>query len=121
MTPPGYKTANGTTVPCEDGSFRSGWAPLGLATTCTSCGTGVRASKTDRVLKYDLASNAPIQVEITTSSDDCCKLLLGCLLCHGMDTTELCCPLDLITALKIVCIAAGAGSQAASADVHVVP
>lgn len=75
VTPPGYKTANGVTVPCEAGSYRSGWAVVGQALTCVSCGAGVRAEKTDRITRYDPASNVPELVPVTTQPDDCCECL----------------------------------------------
>lgn len=81
MTPPGYKTANGVTVPCEAGSFRSGWAVAGQAQTCVSCGAGVRAEKTDRITRYVPATNVPELVPVTTQPDDCCECLLGGSLC----------------------------------------
>lgn len=77
MTPPGYKTANGVTVPCEAGSFRSGWAAPGQAQTCTSCGAGVRTEKTDRIMRYNLVSNVIELVPVTTQPDDCCECHLG--------------------------------------------
>lgn len=77
VTPPGFKTANGVTVPCESGSYRSGWAPAGLAQTCISCGVGVFADKTDRVTQYNLVTNVVELVAVTSDSNDCCKFLLG--------------------------------------------
>lgn len=73
VTPPGYKTVNGATVPCEDGSFRSGWANAGAATSCTSCGTGMFALKTDRLVQYDVDTYMPTNIPVTTSEEDCCE------------------------------------------------
>jgi hypothetical protein len=73
VTPPGYKTANGVTVPCEAGAYRSGWTAPGLATSCVSCGVGVFADKTDRIIQYNLVTNQVEFVAVTTEPDDCCK------------------------------------------------
>lgn len=71
VTPPGYKTLNGTTVPCEAGSYRSSWTPG--APSCSSCGSGVAADKTDRIIQYDLLTGAMAYVPVTTAPDDCCE------------------------------------------------
>lgn len=73
VTPPGFKTVNGSTVPCESGAYREGWLPPELASSCTSCGSGIFADKTDRVMQYDLVTMAPSYLPVTTSSGDCCK------------------------------------------------
>ena len=77
VTPPGYYTSNGTTQPCPDGSFRADWKPAAEASSCTLCGVGVLADKTDRVTKYNLVSGVPQEIPVTTSSDDCCECILG--------------------------------------------
>jgi hypothetical protein len=77
VTPPGYRTVNGVTVPCGDNEFRADWKPLGEATTCTSCGVGVKMTKTDRLVMYDPMTYNELQIEVATSSDDCCKYLVA--------------------------------------------
>ena len=75
MTPPGFKTVNGSTVPCEPGAYRDGWVPAEQAARCTSCGSGVSADKTDRVIQYDLVTGALSYLPVTTSASDCCECL----------------------------------------------
>lgn len=43
------------------------------AASCTVCGEGVYAAKTDRVTKYDLVNGSATLIPVTTSQDDCCK------------------------------------------------
>lgn len=70
MTPPGYYTASGATLPCPAGHFRADWLPASQASSCTSCGVGVKADQTDRVTRY-LANGSSVEVPVTTSADDC--------------------------------------------------
>lgn len=78
MTPPGFKTSGVDTVQCADGEYRADWKPANLATNCLSCGTGVFADKTDRVKVFDIADPTNVTyLAVTTSADDCCKLLLA--------------------------------------------
>jgi hypothetical protein len=60
-------------VQCEPGSYRAGWVPFGQGSSCSSCGVGVFAAATDRVLQYDLVTGVPEQFAVTTTSDDCCE------------------------------------------------
>jgi hypothetical protein len=71
VTPPGFFTDGGDTLPCPDGTFRSDWKPPAEASTCTSCGTGVLAAKTDRVTSYNISSGEEISSPVTTSASDC--------------------------------------------------
>lgn len=75
MVPPGYEILGGTLQACPAGSFRSDWKPATSAGSCTACGEGVKAAKTDRVTIYPDPLN-PLNVtivSITTSSSDCCE------------------------------------------------
>jgi len=72
VTPPGYYTANGATLPCPAGTFRADWLPASQASSCTSCGVGVKADKTDRVTRY-FVNGSSLEVAVTTSADDCCE------------------------------------------------
>lgn len=72
VTPPGFYTANGVTQQCPDASFRSGWKK-GDAESCTPCGQGVLAEKTDRLTVFDPITYQPSLVNITTDSEDCCE------------------------------------------------
>lgn len=71
VTPPGFYSDGGDTLPCPDGSFRSDWKPPAEATTCTNCGTGVLTAKTDRVTNYNISSGEEISIPVTTSASDC--------------------------------------------------
>lgn len=73
VTPPGHYTNSSGTYQCASGSYRADWKPYGEATECLSCGEGVKADTTDRVTSYDIDTLAPTQIQITTSSDDCCE------------------------------------------------
>jgi hypothetical protein len=74
VTPPGFKTSNGNTTQCADNEYRADWKPLNQATNCLSCGSGVFATKTDRLKVYNITDPEIITYEpITSSSDDCCK------------------------------------------------
>lgn len=61
-------------MPCGDNEFRADWKLAEEATTCSSCGTGVYASKTDRVMVYDIENATELAFAVTTTADDCCKL-----------------------------------------------
>jgi len=72
VTPPGYYTANGATMPCPAGTFRADWLPASQASSCTSCGVGVKADKTDRITQY-LVDGSSVEIAVTTSTEDCCE------------------------------------------------
>lgn len=55
------------------GSYRPEWKPFGEATACTPCGEGVKAAKTDQVTVYNIVTLEPSQLQISSSSEDCCK------------------------------------------------
>ena len=71
MTPPGYKTVGGETVPCGPNEFRDGWVSAGRATSCSSCGSGARMDKSDAVLAYDPETGAATEVAVATTADFC--------------------------------------------------
>lgn len=73
LTPPGHYTAAGKTLKCPAGSFRPDWKPAAEASACTQCGVGVLALTSDTVTQYDIRTNTPTQVPISTSSEECCK------------------------------------------------
>jgi len=76
VTPPGFKTSGGATVPCGDNEFRADWKSAEEATTCSSCGKGVYASKTDQIMVYDIENATEKAFAVTSTADDCCKLHL---------------------------------------------
>jgi hypothetical protein len=81
VTPPGYKTSNGNTTQCADNEYRADWKPLNQATNCLSCGSNVYATKTDRLKVYNITNPEVFTfVDITSSSDDCCKYCISCVL-----------------------------------------
>jgi hypothetical protein len=71
VTPPGYKTVGGATVPCGANEFRDGWASAGQATSCSSCGSGVLVDASDVVLSYDPDSGAATEIAVATSAEFC--------------------------------------------------
>lgn len=77
MTPPGFKTSNGNTTQCADNEYRADWKPLNQATNCLSCGSGVFATKTDRLKVYNITDPEIITYEPITSSSDDCYILPG--------------------------------------------
>lgn len=79
-TPPGFFTADGTTQPCPDGSYRAGWSAS--APSCKPCGLEVvKAAKTDFISIFSLVNNTESFLPVTTSSQDCCECAAwaGCL------------------------------------------
>lgn len=77
VMPPGHYTTDTATLICPAGSFRADWKQADQAGSCTACGTGVMAVQSDRVVAYDPVTYVPTEIAITTSSDDCCKCVLG--------------------------------------------
>jgi hypothetical protein len=75
VTPPGHYTDATGTYPCPSGHYRPDWLPYGDANTCISCGEGVKSAMTDQITRYDPVSNAPSQMAVTASDNDCCKSL----------------------------------------------
>jgi hypothetical protein len=73
VTPPGYKTVNGTTTTCADGEYRAEWKPPTAATSCTACGDGISSSVNDQVTQYDIATGAASSVDIRSSATACCE------------------------------------------------
>lgn len=73
VTPPGYYTVEGVTLPCHDHTYREGWVPAAQAGNCTSCGEGVLAEKTDRLVQY-FSNNSDVLLPVTSSAQDCCEL-----------------------------------------------
>jgi len=73
VTPPGYFTANGTTQPCPAGSYRPDWKVAAEAGSCTACGVGVLADKTDRITAYNMVDGSAVELAVTTTADDCCE------------------------------------------------
>lgn len=71
LTPPGHYTAAGKTLKCPAGSFRPDWKPATEANACTQCGVSVLALTSDTVTQYDIRTNNPTQVPISTSSEEC--------------------------------------------------
>jgi hypothetical protein len=80
VTPPGYANDGTTTTKCASGSYRANWKPYTETVQCTSCGEGVKALATDRVLVFNIMDAANQTNEaITTSNDDCCECFrCGC-------------------------------------------
>jgi hypothetical protein len=70
-TPPGFFTADGSTQPCPDGSYRAHWSPN--APSCQPCGQGVKAVKSDYISVFSLVNNTESFLPVTTSSQDCCE------------------------------------------------
>jgi len=68
---------------CPDNTYRPDWkAPTSPdASSCTSCGMGVLADKSDRVTVYNPVTYEPELLPITTGPEDCCK----CDLLHHRD------------------------------------
>jgi hypothetical protein len=81
VTPPGYYTVEGVTLPCPDHTYREGWVPAAQAGNCTSCGEGVLADKTDRLVQY-FSNNSDVLLSVTSSPQDCCKLPPPCHTAH---------------------------------------
>lgn len=73
VVPPGYQILSGVLTKCPAGSFRAAWKPAGDAGSCIACGDGVKADATDRFTLYDIVTNVATQMNITSSTDDCCK------------------------------------------------
>jgi hypothetical protein len=73
VTPPGFMTAHGSTVPCPPGSFREGWAPPGAAGACVSCGQGVFGAASDSLLVFDAATEAATQLPVAADEGACCE------------------------------------------------
>jgi hypothetical protein len=73
VTPPGHYTSGQDTLPCPNGEFRPDWKPAAEAGSCTPCGDGLKADKTDSVIAYNLVTYAQEHVAVTTSATDCCK------------------------------------------------
>jgi hypothetical protein len=83
VTPPGYYNDGTNTIKCASGSFRADWKPNTETNQCTSCGEGVKAVATDRVVVFNIMDAANQTSEaITTSSDDCCEPLRVCTASH---------------------------------------
>lgn len=76
VTPPGYYTSDTDTLPCPAASFRADWKPPAEASSCTPCGVGLKADKTDRLVAFNLVTYAEEQIAVTTSSSDCCECCL---------------------------------------------
>lgn len=88
VTPPGHYTTDANTLRCPDGQFRPDWKPAAEAGSCTPCGEGVQAARSDAVVAYNLVTYAEEQVAVTISNTDCCKSLLtgSCTMCHSACT-----------------------------------
>jgi hypothetical protein len=80
VTPPGHFTNATGTFKCANGTYRADWKPIGddSAKECLSCGDGVKTVATDQLSVYATVGYAETKLAVTTSSDDCCKWLLGC-------------------------------------------
>jgi len=76
VTPPGYKTTNGTTVPCGDGEYRPDWRPATAASRCLECGEHIMSYPLDQIVQYAITVDAnATQVAVRASAASCCECL----------------------------------------------
>jgi hypothetical protein len=74
VTPPGYKTTNGATLPCADGEYRSTWARPAIAAACDACGAGIGSEAQEELVQYALTPDAtPRSILVRAQVESCCE------------------------------------------------
>lgn len=74
VTPPGHKTVNGTTTPCEPGQYRAGWGRPATSTACKECGAGISSEATEEIVIYAVTPDATMSsVVVRSDPEACCK------------------------------------------------
>jgi len=73
VTPPGFKTVDGTTRPCEDGEYRAGWKPPSFATSCDTCGVNIASAAAEQIALYDPSDGTLSTMDVRASEASCCE------------------------------------------------
>jgi len=73
VAPPGFKTVDGDTRPCEDGEYRTGWKPPSMATSCDSCGVNISSTAAEQVAVYDPIDGTLSTMDVRASAASCCE------------------------------------------------
>lgn len=111
VVPPGYYFDGTTTTKCAAGSYRADWKTTTQATSCISCGEGVKAATTDQIKQYNITDATITEmVQVTTSSDDCCKCCT-----RGRLRTSPCSDVNSCVGCSKLLIASGVLSEAVCA------
>lgn len=79
LTPPGFKTFNGTTTQCGPGEYRGGWGRPAASAACSRCGAGIAVELAEEIVRYAVTPDAtPTSVFVATDVESCCACLRGC-------------------------------------------